>query len=52
MDEETFNSVAESAHKSFQRLHMLFDAYHDYTAQGVVSVYHGQSQAQKGARSD
>lgn len=47
VDEETFNSVAESAHKSFQRLHMLFDAYHDYTAQGVVSVYTVNQRAAK-----
>ena len=37
--EETFNRVAESAHKSFQHLHKLFDAYNDYTAEGVVSIY-------------
>lgn len=52
VDEETFNSVAESAHKSFQRLHMLFDAYHDYTAPGGRQRLHGQSTRSKGARSD
>lgn len=38
-NKETFDRVAESAHKSFQHLHKLFDAYNDYTDEGIVSVY-------------
>ena len=37
-DEATFNQWSESVHEAYLYMHKLFDTYHTYDQEGIVSV--------------